>query len=62
VEDFLHKKPINYLALLRNHIDTTRVPFSDRGSRLLLFRYPDKNAFYIKLAERLTQLDDNNEA
>lgn len=62
VEDFLHNKPLNYLALLRNHIDTTRVPFSDRGSRLLLFRYPEKDAFYIKLAERLTQLDDNNEA
>ena len=58
----MRKRTIDYLALLHNHIDTSQVPFSDRGSRLLLFRYPDKDAFYIKLAERLTQLDGNNEA
>lgn len=58
----MRKKKINYLALLHNHIDTTRVPFSDRGSRLLLFRYPDRDAFYVKLAERLTMLDGDNEA
>lgn len=58
----MRKRTIDYLALLHNHIDTSQVPFSDRGSRLLLFRYPDKDAFYIKLAERLTQLDGDNEA
>lgn len=52
----------DYLDLLQNHIDISCVPFSERGSRLLLFRYDDKNGLYIKLAERLTQLDSNVEA
>jgi len=30
----------SYLSLLRNHIDVTHVPFSDRGSRLLVFQKP----------------------
>lgn len=42
------------LSLLRNRIDITRVPFSDRGSRLLVFKYPDRDHLYVKLAERLT--------
>jgi putative isomerase len=41
---------------LKNRIDITHVPFSDRGSRLLVFRYPDKDHLYIKLAERLTAI------
>ena len=45
-----------YLQLMRNRIDPIHVPFSDRGSRLLLYRYPDHAAFYLKLAERLEQL------
>lgn len=52
----------DYLNLLQNHIDITCVPFSERGSRLLIFRYSDKNGLYIKLAERLTQLEPNVEA
>ncbi|MGD8793005.1 MAG: trehalase family glycosidase [Anaerolineae bacterium] len=40
--------------LLTDRIDISRVPFSDRGSRLLVFKYPDKDRLYIKLAERLT--------
>jgi putative isomerase len=51
-----------YLNLLRNHIDITRVPFSDRGSRLLVFKEPDQNRLYIKLAERLTGLEPDIEA
>ncbi len=43
-----------HLSLLRNRIDITRVPFSDRGSRLLVFKYPDRDHLYVKLAERLT--------
>jgi putative isomerase len=39
---------------LENHIDITRVPFSDRGSRILVFKTPESDSFYIKLAERLT--------
>jgi putative isomerase len=50
------------LNLLRNQIDITRVPFSDRGSRLLFYKEPEENQFYIKLAERLTTLDADIEA
>ena len=45
------------IKLLRNKIDYTKVPFSDRGSRLLVFLTPFKSKFYIKLAERLTSID-----
>jgi putative isomerase len=45
-----------HLSLLRNRIDITRVPFSDRGSRLLVFKYPDGDRLYVKLAERLTAI------
>jgi putative isomerase len=45
-----------YLDLLENRIDITRVPFSDRGSRLLVFKQPDHDRLYIKLAERLTAI------
>lgn len=50
------------LSTLRNQIDITRVPFSDRGSRLLVFQEPGHNALYIKLAERLTSVDADIEA
>jgi len=52
----------DYLNLLHNHIDISRVPFSDRGSRILIFRYPDQSRLYVKLAERLTQLESDIEA
>jgi hypothetical protein len=52
----------DYMNILQNHIDITKVPFSDRGSRLLIFRYADQNSLYVKLAERLTQLDADIEA
>jgi glycogen debranching enzyme len=45
------------IQLLRNRIDVTRVPFSDRGSRLLVFKAPNISQFYIKLAERLTNVE-----
>ena len=45
-----------FLNRLQDHIDITRVPFSDRGSRLLVFKVPDKSQLYIKLAERLTAI------
>jgi len=50
------------LSLLENHIDITRVPFSDRGSRLLIFQEPGQSNLYVKLAERLIRLDANIEA
>ncbi|MBN1537381.1 MAG: hypothetical protein JW908_11660 [Anaerolineales bacterium] len=52
----------DYLNILHNHIDTSQVPFSERGSRLLVFRYSNLSRLYIKLAERLTQLEPNIEA
>jgi putative isomerase len=45
-----------YLNLLKDHIDITWVPFSERGSRLLVSKYQDKDHLYVKLAERLTGL------
>ncbi len=55
-------KKIDYFSLLTNHIDIRHVPFSERGSRILIFRYLDQNALYIRLAERLTNLESNIEA
>ncbi|MFL7792603.1 MAG: hypothetical protein AB8I69_10725, partial [Anaerolineae bacterium] len=45
-----------YLDLLKDKIDITQVPFSDRGSRLLVFKQPDHDRLYVKLAERLTAI------
>jgi putative isomerase len=50
------------LNLLKNHIDITRVPFSDRGSRLLVFQSPGQDRLLLKLAERLTQLQPDIDA
>jgi putative isomerase len=41
-------------GLLQNRIDITRTPFSDRGSRLLVFKQAEQDCLYVKLAERLT--------
>jgi putative isomerase len=51
-----------YLNLLRNHIDIARVPFSDRGSRLLVLQEPGQSRLLVKLAERLTELQPDVEA
>ncbi|MFC2026042.1 amylo-alpha-1,6-glucosidase [Chloroflexota bacterium] len=50
------------LNLLRNQIDYTCVPFSDRGSRLLIFLEPENCQLSVRLAERLTALDADIEA
>jgi putative isomerase len=50
------------LNLLRNQLDFTRVPFSDRGSRLLIFLNPEMSSIFIRLAERLASLDTDIEA
>lgn len=44
-----------YLELLKNRINLTHIPFSERGSRLLLFQ--DRDHFQIKLAERWFKID-----
>ncbi|MGD2143353.1 MAG: trehalase family glycosidase [Anaerolineae bacterium] len=51
-----------FLDLLRNKIDITRVPFSDRGSRLLVYQVPGQSRLLIKLAERLTELQPGLDA
>ncbi|MGE5071959.1 MAG: amylo-alpha-1,6-glucosidase [Anaerolineae bacterium] len=53
---------VPFLELLRNHIDITRVPFSDRGSRLLIYQTPGESELYIKLAERLADLEPGIDA
>lgn len=50
------------LSLLRNQLDFTHVPFSDRGSRLLVFLNPERNSLFIRLAERLVTLETDIEA
>ena len=51
-----------HLSVLENRIDITQVPFSDRGSRLLVFKSPDQDRLYVKLAERLTEVQPGLEA
>ena len=51
-----------HLNLLRNRLDFSRVPFSDRGSRLLVFQVPDESRMLVKLAERLTSVEPGIEA
>lgn len=50
------------LRLLKDQIDITQVPFSDRGSRLLIYQHLDKSALYIKLAERLIKVEPGIES
>jgi putative isomerase len=53
---------VPYLDLLKNHIDIAKLPFSDRGSRLLIFQTPGQSRLYLKLAERLTEIEPGFEA
>ncbi len=50
------------LDLLDNRIDITRVPFSDRGSRLLMMQYPGQSRLFVKLVERLTNVEAGPES
>ncbi len=50
------------LPLLKNQIDITRVPFSDRGSRILVYQYVNRPSFYVKLAERLIHVEPGIES
>ncbi len=52
----------DYLKLMKNRIQIHRVPFSDRGSRLLVYRSPQEYRLLIKLAERLTRLQPDIDA
>jgi putative isomerase len=59
IEDVLIYPNLN---LLRNNIDFTKVPFSDRGSRILVLLSGEKDSLFIRLAERLTSIEPNIEA
>src|SRR5260370_28336359 len=41
---------MSFLEQLHNRIDLTHIPFTDRGTRLMLFR--KENELFIRLAER----------
>jgi glycogen debranching enzyme len=56
------KSEAYYLNMLRNRIDIEHVPFSDRGSRLLVFKYSAQSKLFVKLAERLVDLEPGLEA
>jgi len=58
----IHPETSALLSLLRNKIDIKKVPFSDRGSRLLVLQDNDSSSFYVKLAERLTTIQPDIEA
>ncbi len=51
-----------YLELLKNHIDITRLPFSDRDSRLLVFQTPGQSRLYVKVADRMTGIEPGIES
>lgn len=53
---------ISLLGLLQDQIDITRVPFSERGSRLLVYQYADRSCLYVKLAERLIHVEPGIES
>ncbi|MEJ2510686.1 MAG: trehalase family glycosidase [Anaerolineales bacterium] len=48
--------------LLRNQIDFSEVPFSDRGSRLMLLLSKTEPCLYVRLAERLITIEHHIEA
>jgi putative isomerase len=50
------------VSLLRNQIDFSKVPFSDRGSRLMVFQYEAEHYLSVRLAERLTSVETDIEA
>lgn len=50
------------LELLQDQIDIVHVPFSERGSRLLIYRDSDTSALFIKLAERLVKVEPGIES
>lgn len=50
------------LELLQDQIDIVHVPFSERGSRLLIHQHVDTSALYIKLAERLIRVEPGIES
>ena len=62
MRDMIHPETSAHLSLLRNQIDIKVVPFSDRGSRLLVMQDKENPSFSVKLAERLTAIQPDIEA
>jgi putative isomerase len=50
------------LELLKDGMDIIRVPFSDRGSRLLVYQRSGESRLYVKLAERLLRVEPGLES
>ena len=50
-DEIEHQQP-DVLALLRDKINLTTVPFTERSSRILVFANADHRSLFIKLAER----------
>ena len=50
------------LKLIQDQIDIRRVPFSDRGSRLLVYQHINISSLYVKLAERLIGIEPGIES
>lgn len=45
------------LAVVGSRLDLTAVPFTDRGSRLLVFREPDRFCLFVRVCERWPKLE-----
>lgn len=45
------------LEVLSGRLDPTTVPFTDRGSRILVFREPGQSRLYVRLCERWPKLE-----
>lgn len=47
--------PNSFCALLKNRIDLTNIPFTERGSRLMVLR--SNHSLAVRLAERWLKID-----
>lgn len=45
------------LEVVGSRLDPTVVPFTDRGSRILVFRQPDRPRLYVRVCERWPKLE-----
>jgi putative isomerase len=45
-------RPADFLTLLRDKISLTTIPFTERGSRIMIFANSNHESLYVKLAER----------
>ncbi|MCS7236052.1 MAG: trehalase family glycosidase [Armatimonadota bacterium] len=53
----MRDRPTDPLQVVGSRLDPTRVPFTDRGSRLLVFREPDRHRLYLRVCERWPKLE-----